>query len=1152
MKRLVWVWCACLVLASARASQGQTYQGGIRGLIRDQQGVIPGAEVSLVNEATNMGRTSVTNEVGEFAFANVLPGSYSLKAALAGFKTEERRGIKVGTQQFLVADFVLQVGEISEQITVVAGASLVERLTPTVATSLNKSFLESLPIFGRNTFYAAIASPNVIQSGDPQFVRMQDQTNASFLSLGGGPRRGNGYLLEGVPITDLLNRATIVPSVEAVEDLKIQIKTYDADMGRAAGGVFNTTAKSGSNRWHGSTVFINKPEWGTGQLYFAKKAGLSKPSQYYYDWAGSLGGPIVTNRTFFWASMEGYQQKSTRNNVLTLPTALERSGDFSRTVNAQGRPVIIYDPLTTRPDPANPGQFIRDLFPGNVIPANRLNPVALAMLKGIPLPTSGKSFNGNATLLDGPQSQETLKVDHRWSDRWTTTGMYARQDTREPGSAFYGSWGTVPGDPGNGVGLRTVHFVALNNIFIPNDTTTLAVRYGYNRFDDFGNNFPAFDAGTLGLPSGYVGSLLYNTFPRITVNGYGGASLLGNTGPSIVTYLSQNASVTMSKFVGHHTIKAGVEYRRIGADVLAYGASAGDFAFTPAFTQGPNANAASTAAGDAFASFLLGYPASGEISVAGRGNYLLPYYAGYVQDDFRATSSVALNFGLRYEFERGLQEQNNRFTVGFDPNAIFPVQVNGLNLKGGLMYAGQNGYPTHQGTQNKGQFAPRGGVAWSLTNKMVVRGGYGLFWAPTQFAGVSEAAIGARGYSASTSYLASNDGDLTPAGTLGNPFPAGVTQPQGNSLGLLTGAGGTIDFVDQTSKPGYVHQYSVDYQWELPGSQAVSVGYMGSRSERLSMGGTQDASVNINQLDSTYLALGSALQQLVPNPFFGNRVFGNLSRSATIARGQLLRPFPQFGNVLAHLVNQASARYNALVLKWDRRVTTGWGAGVNYTFSRLTDNQFGEANSYSNRLGTALDNTDLPREFGYSLLDVPHRLNVNGTLELPFGEGRRWLKDRGVVNALLGGWSVTVAGRYQNGFPLSIWQASNNSGLFGSTQRPNVVPGVDPATSGSWEDRLTNWLNPAAWTAAAPFTLGNAPRTDSRVRTPGQATTDLNVQKTVRAGGKTFSVRADILNLFDNPLFTNTVSQFGLATFGQVDRVGGFGRSLQFQVRVNW
>ena len=254
MKSRVGCWGVAAFFASATFAFGQSYQGGLRGLVHDPQGVVPGAEVTLINEATTTTRTELTNEVGEYSFANVLPGSYTVRVALAGFKTEERKGLQIATQQNLAVDFTLAVGELTEQITVVGGAPLVERMTPTVATSLNNKFLQELPIFGRNTFYAAIAAPNVIQSGDPQFVRMQDQSGASSISIGGGPRRGNGYVLEGVPITDMINRATFMPSIEAVEDLKVQVKTYDAETGRAAGGVFNTTAKSGSNVLHGSAV----------------------------------------------------------------------------------------------------------------------------------------------------------------------------------------------------------------------------------------------------------------------------------------------------------------------------------------------------------------------------------------------------------------------------------------------------------------------------------------------------------------------------------------------------------------------------------------------------------------------------------------------------------------------------------------------------------------------------------------------------------------------------------------------------------------------------------------------------------------------------------------------------------------------------------
>jgi trimeric autotransporter adhesin len=1137
----LWLVLACAIaLASAAELNAQTYQGSLRGLIKDPQGVIPGAEVTLVNENTNATRTAMTNETGEYAFSSVLPGPYTVRVSLPGFKTEERKGFRIGTQQSAVLDFVLEVGAISEQITVTGEAPLVERASATQATLLDKDALQSLPIFGRNTFFAAISTPGVIQTGDPQFVRYQDQSGSSQLSLGGGPRRGNGYLIEGVSITDLTNRPTIAPSMEAVEELKVQTKTYEADMGHAAGGVFNTTARSGSNIWHGSTLIVSKPGTTTGTLFFAKRAGLKNPPQYYYNWAGSVGGPIVKDKTFFWFSTDDYKQRSTRNNVLTLPTAAQRLGDFSDLRSSSGQPITIYDPLTTR---AENGAIVRDPFPGNVIPADRISPVAKAMLAPMPLPTSGNSFNGQATLDDGPQNQETLKVDERWTSRWTTTGMYAHQHTKEPGSAFYGAFGTVPGDPGASLLFRTVDFFAMNNIFVPSANTAIAVRYGFNRFQDFGGNYPGFDAATLGLPSSLVNAMTFNTFPTVNITGYNG---LGNGGPSRTTHITQTANASISQLSGSHTLKFGVEYRRMGAETRTFSSSAGTYSFTQSFT----AATPTASGGDAFASFLLGSPASGSIVYATPARYLIDYYAGYAQDEFRVNSALTVNYGLRYEYEPGVHEADNALSVGFDRTADFPVQVPGLSLKGGLMYAGDNGYPTRQGKPLNG-VAPRGGFAWSLSSKQVIRGGYGFYWAPMQFSGVGETAMGRLGYTATTTYLASTDGNRTPANSLSNPFPAGITPPQGNSRGLATGAGGVVDFVDQNSQPGQVHQYSVDYTRELHGGIALSIGYSGSRSGHMPVGGTVDTTVNINQIDPSYLSLGPALLDLVPNPFFGNPAFGNLANAATIARGQLLRPFPQFTDVLAHRMTEARSRYNAMTLRFDKRVRNNWGVDANYTFSRLMDNQFGESNTYSSRNNSALDNYDLEREWGYSLIDVPHRVNVNGTIALPIGNGHRWL-NKGIGNAILGGWSLTMAGRFQNGFPVSVWQSNNNSGLLGSSQRPNIVPGVAVATSGSLDDRLNNWINAAAFTAAPAFTFGNAPRTLPNLRTPGQRNVDFSVQKSQRIGTRTIAVRADVLNLFDNPLFTTLQSQLGTSTFGQLTAVGGYARSVQFQIRVAW
>jgi hypothetical protein len=505
--------CGLLLVGSPVEAAAQSYQGGIRGAIRDANGVIPGVEVTLVNEATNVGRTITTNETGEYVFSNVLPGTYTLRAALTGFKTYESRGLRIGTQTFITLDVVLEVGTITEEITVTGQSPIIDTANASVGTMLDRTTLETLPTAGRNAFFLAVTTPNVTPSGDPQFVRQQDQTNSSLLSLGGGPRRGNNYVLEGVPIVDIRNRASFIPNMESVEEVKVQVSTYDAEMGRTGGGVFNTTGKSGSNTWHGTALYQNRPDWAMGTFFFAKKAGIPRPESYFHLWGGSFGGPIATNRTFFWASAEGYKTLTSRNSVRQLPTEAERRGDFSQSG------ITIYDPLTTRPNPANPAQFLRDPFPNNQIPANRLNPAAVAMARHFPIPTSGRNYPAVAELVD-TANQATLKIDHRWNDKLTTTGMYAWYDSEEPGNRYFGKdIFENPADPGDGALLRTVHMVALNNIWVPNNNTVIALRYGFNQFidDDVHNEF---DPATLGFSQGFLNIVPVRKFPRITMTGY--------------------------------------------------------------------------------------------------------------------------------------------------------------------------------------------------------------------------------------------------------------------------------------------------------------------------------------------------------------------------------------------------------------------------------------------------------------------------------------------------------------------------------------------------------------------------------------------------------------------------------------------------------
>ncbi len=1142
-----------LMLTMGSSVFAQSYQGGLRGAVSDASGggsLVPGVEITLTNEETGAARSTVSNEEGEYAFTNVLPGNYTLSAVKSGYKKFIGKGIRIGTQEFFTLDIALEIGQVIEEVTVTERAPVLENSNPSVGSTLERQLIENVPTPSRNVFTISAATPTVVLSGDPAFVRQQDQNNIARVSMGGGLRSANNYTLDGVPIADIRNRPIFVPNIESVQEVRVQVSAYDAEMGRTGGGVFNATARSGGNEWHGSVYFQNRPQFAQSNFFFNRQAGSPKPENYYYLFGGSFGGPIIKERTFFWATSEGYKSKSARNAELILPTERELSGDFSQSG------VTIYDPLTTRRDPNNPALFIRDPFPNNVIPAGRINPVARETAKFFPKPTNGNRLTSTANPVDRA-AQATIKIEHRFTDRYTLTGLYAWYDSFEPEPELYGG---TPADPGNGKFLRTVNMVALNNVFAVNNDTVLAIRYGYSHFVD-NTGVGEFDPATLGFSQNFLSQIPFNKFPVIRIDGFRTAGFQQTFGDRELidqTYYSHNANASLTKLIGSHTLKSGIDYRLLGLRLFSRGQSSGNFGFDRGFTRGPNPLTGQANTGSALASFLLGYPSEGSITNGTPNDFFLHYWGGYVQDDWRVTPKLTLNLGLRYEYETGLKERNNHFTVGFARDRQFPVQVPGLNLRGGLLYAGVEGAPDFQNDPSKTRFQPRVGFAYSVTPQLVLRGGYGLFFAPHQYPFPSETRFGTRGYTAVTSYVSSTDGGLTPCATctLTNPFPNSIQQPSGSSQGLLTGAGGAIDFVDQNRKSAYLHKFSFDVQYELPGGAVASAGYLGSRARNVIVGGINSNTVNINQLDPQYLSLGTQLLTQVPNPFFGNAAFGAFSRQPTISRGQLLRPYPQFTDVLAHQVSAGRADYDALILKLEKRLTRGWAANINYTYSVNKDNVFGEVNFFSNNnnaLARALNNYDLDAEYAHSIMDTPHRFNIISIYELPFGEGRHWLNKGGLTNILLGGWSVSVIATYHSGVPSVIVQNNVNSGLLGSFQRPNIVNGVDPGTQGSSEDRLNGWFNPAAWREAPAFTFGNAPRTDERVRTPFKQNWDIAFQKSQRLSEKlNLQLRMEFINLFDEPNFLAPAMQFGRADFGQINQVGGFPRLMQFMTRLQW
>ena len=418
--------------------------------------------------------------------------------------------------------------------------------------------------------------------------------------------------------------------------------------------------------------------------------------------------------------------------------------------------------------------------------------------------------------------------------------------------------------------------------------------------------------------------------------------------------------------------------------------------------------------------------------------------------------------------------------------------------------------------------------------------------------------------------------------TLTNPFPNGVLPPSGNTLGALAGVNTNIAFVDQNRTAPRVQQYSVDLQRELPGAQAITISYVGSRGDHLGLGGTVDVGVNINQLDPKYLALGSALTQSVPNPFFGVAAAGSLSTATTVPRYRLLLPYPQFNQVSDRQVTEGISRYNAGIIEWSKRLTSGWGGRVSYTYSVLKDNQFGETNFYSlvspgfpqnnynymSNMPACSGNNNAAcynpmAEYGNSMLDVPHRLIVAPMVALPFGKGKRWGSQSAMADRLAGGWSLSAIWNLQSGFPINVQQADNTGGAMqGYAQRPNLS-GTDPNASGSYADRLASadhptatWINPAAFTLAPAFTFGNAPRTITSVRSPMQDNVDMSIIKSVRfSGAKSAQIKLEVLNLFNRVTMRgNTISNTFLpgSNFEQWNQQSGFQRLLQVMVRFNF
>ena len=1191
-------------------SRAQTNYGSIRGYITDpQSAAIGGAEVTLTSERTHEIRKVATNNAGVYFFSSVDPGSYTVTVSQTGFKTGQILGIVTELGVTTTADLKLSVGGSDQTINVNASTEeLINSASATNGQLFDERKLQDLPNLGRNPFIVDKLDSNVIPTGNPQQARAEDQNMTSSVSIAGAPIGTNGYVVDGIPTSTSAGIVTFIPSLEAVSEVKVQANTYDAEAGRVGGGLYNATLKSGSERLHGVLYGETRQTPWSANSFYSNLSGAPRPGQATYLWSGAIGGPLpldkihgfdniplLRGKYFFWITEDGYRQQqpyAASSTAVFVPSSAERIGDFTQADNPGRVEPTLYDP--TQPfvngkRTAVVTGILNGVPTPNYIPGSdiSINPIGQSIANSYPLPnvnlnTSQAYLTGNRVLpQDSIKTRSDMysgKLDHRFNDKWSAAASYVHLATQEPS-------GSVLHVPAEGIGVLTRYndATAVNNTVLLTPTTVLNVAYGFNRYystsPEYSNGFNQTNGfGGAGFSAGLVNQLQSATFPTISPSG--AASLGGaNSGPTI--NYSRNFVIGVSRTIGKHNVKAGYVYRGLRLYTQSFSGGNGSYNFNGQYTS-QNGSSATTTSGSSIADLLLGAVSSASVTInAPYTLQLANYNAFFAQDDFRLTPSLTVNLGLRFEVEPGQSETNNRSIVGFNSTVANPLPTTGSPLHGGVEFAGANGNPTRCCDYGAVKYSPRIGLAYSLNQKTVLRGGFGLFYAPVALTNYSP------GYSQTTNYNTSNLSAPVPASSFGtgaylsNPFPSGLLQPSGNSLSYLTSVGSSVTAIDSGRRYPLVQQYSLDLQRELPGRIALKIGYVGAHTRNF------ENTVNINQLPNSVLfaATGASLAAAVSNPYYATTA-GGYPATGTVAQktlpaAQLLLPFPEFTSVTLSESNGYS-RYNALAIKIQRSFRNGLTVLGTYTWSSNWDNIYSSVSAPAtsdnlNATSGPQDNTNPRAEYARAADDVPNRATIVITYDLPFGRGKTLLNSTNRwLNAVVGGWQINDETIIENGGPLSITQTDLNSstqfgttGVGGSVQRPNLVPGVSIAHSGRPQTRLgpqqngtPTYFNTAAFSVAPAYTYGNAPRT-LPVYGPGYNDSDISINKSFRIADRVnFQFRAEALNAFNTPEFAapvttlpvNTATQAYIpgTTFGQITSQINYARIIQLGGRLSF
>src|SRR5258705_4738512 len=1027
-------------LSSAALVHAQAGKAEVTGEVRDQTGaVVTQALVVVTDVAKGQTYSATVTDTGNYTIISLKPGTYNVVVEANGFKRFVREGVHLATGERVRVDVELQPGTVAENVTVTQDASLLRTESSSLGQVIRNRKIVDIPLNGRNflslvTLSAGVAQPPPTTAG-PSFPR-----------INGGRPRTNEYLFDGISVLQPEpGQVAFFPIVEAIQEFKVEVNSPPAEFGRSNGGVVNLTTKSGTNAFHGSAFeFLRNEALNARNLFApATAANPNKPVFRRNQFGFVVGGPIIKNKTFFFGDYQGIRQLLSRVRISTVPTLAQRQGNFASSLGAllflqpngtiattvTANPVNVTD-TNGNTIQARVGQIFRPsdhrAYVGNLIPTSTFDPVAASLLQRYPTPISSGAANNFTRIGNEPDDQDQfdIRLDHRFSANDQIFGRisYAK-DITEPVTPLPDGSGNITAGVIGPTDTRAQSFAG-NYVHVFSPTILNELRFGYTirKVARQATQLDSTPSQSLNIPGIPANGAFENTLPTFAIAGLQQLGPSANTASDFRTDVTQGFDA-ISLQHGRHSLKFGIDWRWERLDVIQPPSPTGNFSFSTLFT---NSQALSTIAtslssfsGNALASFLLGQVQNFSIdiqqSIVRNRAHIQEYF---VQDDFKATSRLTINAGLRYTLNFPSTEVN-------DQGAVFNLQTQQLD------YLGQNGFSRSARRLHKLDFGPRLGIAYRLDDRTVVRTGYGVIW--IEMAGITTPFTTPQFPFIQTVSQRTLD-NITPAFLL-STGPSVAPIPLTPDAGLGQG----VFSADANLGSGYAQQWNFAVQRELTKNMVVEVAYAGSKITHV---GIPDTS--INQLTASQLAMGAALLVHVPNPFFGQIPRSSSLGDPTIPVAQLLKPYPRFTTVSLYRNNVGNTNYNAFQAKLEQRISRGLSFLVSYSRSKLIDEassvfdasiltgpiaNFPVADSFNRRLERDLSNGDIPNVFVASF-----------TYDLPFGKGRRF-NPRGIAGAILGGFEVAGVVTLQSGIPVAVTQATNFNAFSGfGTQRPNLIP----------------------------------------------------------------------------------------------------------------